>query len=278
VTTTRRLVGGITSSVDLLTVVDRGEGTHRLVLKRWPDSSRGETDAMIEREAGILAALEGVALPVPSLVAVSQPDETDGYPALLMTRMPGRVDLAPRDRSSWIAQMAAALAAVHRLGLEAPVSLPWTPTPEVDMPKWSSRQELWKQADAVLATPAPAERTFIHGDYQHFNLLWTRGRISGIVDWSMGGTGHPDRDVGHCRLNLAVLFSPEWAADFARAYQAEAGRRIDGWWDVYEISRYGQGRMRQTIPIQVGRRAPVDVPGMNDRVERLLADALSTCG
>lgn len=274
----RRLVGGITSSVHLLGVMDREGRTHGLVLKRWPQMPRSETTSMIEREARILGCLEDVKLPVPSLVAVSRPEETDGCPALLMTQVPGRVDLAPRDPSSWIGQMAMTLASIHDLGLDAPASDPWTPTPEVEMPTWSSRPEVWERADGILATPAPSGERFIHGDYQHFNLLWRRGRLSGILDWSIGGTGHPDRDVGHCRLNLAVLFSAEWAADFARAYQAEAGRSIDGWWDIYEISRYGDGHMRATIPIQAGRRADVDVDGMNDRVEHLLVEAMRALG
>lgn len=275
VTRCRRLVGGITSSVHLLRVVDRRGRAHGLVLKRWPEDPLDETIPMIEREARILGCLDGVHLPVPSLVGVSRPEETDGCPALLMTQVPGRIDLAPREPSRWMGQMAGTLAGIHDLVLAAPSSDPWTPTPEVEMPTWSSHPGLWERADAVLTTvPAPSEVTFIHGDYQHFNLLWSRGRVSGVIDWSIGGRGHPDRDVGHCRLNLAVLFSPEWAADFARAYQAEAGRTIDGWWDVYEISRYGDGHMRRGIPIQVGSHASVDVEGMNGRVERLLADAL----
>lgn len=229
---------------------------------------------MVEREARILRCLVGVALPVPSLVAVSRANETDGWPAALMTQVPGRVDLVPQDPSHWIGQMARALGGIHALALDAPTSHPWSPTPEVEMPTWSSRLDLWERADTLLSSPAPSGETFIHGDYQHFNLLWSRGRLSGIVDWSIGGMGHPDRDVGHCRLNLAILFSPKWASDFIDAYEAEVGRRVEGWWDIYEISRYGDGHMRQSIPIQVGRHADVDVGGMNDRVEQLLADAL----
>src|SRR4029077_11093402 len=52
---------------------------------------------------------------------------------------------------------------------------------------------LWEQARRVLAGPAPKSVTFIHGDYQHFNLLWTRGRLTGVIDWTLGGMGHPDR-------------------------------------------------------------------------------------
>jgi aminoglycoside phosphotransferase (APT) family kinase protein len=240
--------------------------------------SRARAAAMIEREAGILRCLVGVKLPVPRLVAFSRPGETDGSPALLMTQVPGRMDLAPRDPSCWIGQMARTLGGIHALDLNAPTSEPWSPTPEVEIPTWSSRLALWERADTLLSAPAPSGESFIHGDYQHFNLLWSRGRLSGIVDWSIGGMGHPDRDVGHCRLNLAALFSPRWASDFIDAYESEVGRRVEGWWDVYEISRYGEGHMRQSIPIQAGRDADVDVGGMNDRVERLLADALERHG
>jgi hypothetical protein len=36
--------------------------------------------------------------------------------------------------------------------------------------------------------------------------------------------------------------------------------------------------MRRAIPIQVGRHAHVDMEGMNDRVEELLADVLAWHG
>ena len=66
---------------------------------------------------------------------------------------------------------------------------------------WASRPDLWEEALAIGSQPEkPYKRCFIHGDYQHFNLLWSRGRLSGIVDWGGGGPGHPDIDVGHCRL------------------------------------------------------------------------------
>ena len=79
--------------------------------------------------------------------------------------------------------------------------------------------------------PAPTKTTFVHGDYQHFNLLWSRGSLTGVVDWTLAGRGHPDRDVGHCRLNLGVLFTPEWASTFRDAYEEEADRRVDPWWE-----------------------------------------------
>ena len=117
-------------------------------------------------------------------------------------------------------------------------------------------------------------QSFAHGDYQHFNVLWSRGRLSALVDWSSAGIAHPDVDVGHCRLNLAVLHSAEVAERFRHAYEAEAGRRVEPWWDVHQLLAYDDS-WQDFIPVQVAGRAPVDVRGMTGRVEELLAMALA---
>jgi aminoglycoside phosphotransferase (APT) family kinase protein len=112
-----------------------------------------------------------------------------------------------------------------------------------------------------------------HGDFQHFNLLWARGRLTGVVDWSVASLGPPEIDVGHCRLNLAVLFSADRAERFRLAYGAETGRSTDPWWDLHALASYGDG-WRHFIPIQVGGRVPVDTGGMTGRVEQLVESAL----
>ena len=114
---------------------------------------------------------------------------------------------------------------------------------------------------------------FIHGDFQHFNFLWTRGRLTGVVDWGAASTEPPSADVGHCRLNLAVLFGADRAERFRLAYQAEAGRSVDPWWDLHALAAYGDA-WRRFIPVQVNGRVPVDTGGMTARVEEVLAAAL----
>ena len=79
--------------------------------------------------------------------------------------------------------------------------------------------------------------------------------------------------MGHCRLNLAVLYSANWAERFRLAYEAEAGRSTDPWWDLHELAAYGDD-WPQFIPIQVGGRIPVDADGMTARVEELLESVL----
>jgi aminoglycoside phosphotransferase (APT) family kinase protein len=264
------------SSVHQLNVIDVGGVLHRLVLKRWVGDERETATPMFDRETAVLTALNKSTLPTPRLIAASGGEETEGDPAILMTRLPGRVDLTPTGPAAWLAEMAKILAGIHSSAVDAPVSVPWgaEKIPPVT-PSWSRRPELWKEAARILSGPAPAGACFIHGDYQHFNLLWSRGRVTGVIDWAEGGIGHPDRDIGHCQLNLAVLFSPEWARDFVVAYEAETGRTPDRWWNLYEICLYSEHWPR-TIPIQVAGRAAVDINGMNGRAEDLLETVLGT--
>jgi aminoglycoside phosphotransferase (APT) family kinase protein len=140
---------------------------------------------------------------------------------------------------------------------------------------------------ATRSTPAPIGRSqghrsgaspsqrrcFIHRDFQHFNLLWAGGRLTGVVDWSVAASGPPEIDVGHCRLNLAVLYSADWAERFRLAYEAETGRRTDPWWDLQEPAAYDDAWPR-FIPVQVGGRVPLDAGGMTARVEELVESAL----
>jgi aminoglycoside phosphotransferase (APT) family kinase protein len=267
----RPLTGGITSSVHQLSVVDSRGTSHQVVLKRWLGGKRSESMNRVRHEAEVLLALEGSALPVPRLLGVS-PEEEGLSPSLLMSKAPGQLCLDPKDSASWLKQTAEALVEIHALTLASPTA-PLAAAHDLLVPGWTQRPGLWEEAGSVLSGLPPIERAFIHGDYQHFNLLWRRDTLCGIVDWTSAGLGHPDRDVGHCRLNLAVLFSPEWAERFRACYEAGAGRKLDAWWDVYEITRYSE-QWPRFIPTQVAGRVAVDTDGMNGRIEELLSSAL----
>jgi aminoglycoside phosphotransferase (APT) family kinase protein len=276
VVSVRRLIGGITSSVHGLTVESRRGQHHHLVLRRWVTTHPGDSPPdLVRREARTLEALSATDLPAPRLVAFdAEGSEAGGAPTLLMTRLPGHVHLSPRDPDSWLRQMASALPRIHGLPIDAPPYESWLDLAKLRAPDWSRRSAAWRRAiSLVRGEPPPHEARFIHRDFQHFNLLWSRERLTGIVDWVFASTGPMDVDVGHCRLNLAVLFSPEWAERFRVAYEAEAGRKVDPWWDLAALMVYLPG-WGPSIEVQAGRRVPVDRAGMNGRIDDLLAAAL----
>jgi hypothetical protein len=85
--------------------------------------------------------------------------------------------------------------------------------------------------------------------------------------------GPREVDVGHCRLNLTVLFSADVADRFREMYEAESGHKVDAWWDVHALLSYGPA-WKQFLPVQIGGRAPLEVEGMTRRMEELLDRSL----
>lgn len=269
------MLGGIASSVHRLSLrLPTGVSLH-VVLKRFTDPSWGDAQAMVQNEAAALAAVEAMDVPAPRLLGMSpEGAETDGAPSLLMTRAAGRVWLTPHDLDSWIRQLATLLPIVHAGSADV-----WTRQPQrvdaLTVPESALRPEVWTAAQEVVRAKGPqTEAVLTHGDYQHFNVLWSRGRLSALVDWSLSRITSPDLDVGHCRLNLAVLYSPEIAERFRRVYESEADRQVEPWWDIHQLLAYGDD-WRTFIPVQVAGRAPVDVRGMTGRVEQLLVMSLA---
>jgi aminoglycoside phosphotransferase (APT) family kinase protein len=268
------LVGGLTAHMDRLTL-ETPQGARDLVLRRWPSAESGA--GMVAREASALAAVRGRGVPAPELVGADEDGSVAGTPCTLTSALDGEPDLAPTDMQAWLGQLVATQVAIH----EAPGR------PETrwdgfwgDGPKsleWIADQGL--RADALEAAseqPEP-EQVLVHGDYQHFNVLWAAGRLTGIVDWPNAGTGSRGADVGHCRLNLAVLFSPEVAAGYLTAYEQQAGTRIDRRADLRALLSFDLAWQR-FIPRQVAGRATLDVAGMPERVTAVVRQALLDLG
>jgi aminoglycoside phosphotransferase (APT) family kinase protein len=272
----RRLMGGITSSIHQLAVEARNGTRTQVVLRRWiPGAWDATEDApqLVEREGHVLRGLQSTDIPAPRVLAVDPTGDSTGVPALLMTRVPGRVDLTPTDPKAWLRQIAGMAVRIHELKVDAE-PYEWKRR-DVPIPPWTTRPADWRAAADLVRGPPPAhEDRFAHGDYQHFNFLWRRGRLTGVVDWVAACRGPADVDVGHCRLNLAVLYSAERAADFLAAYEADAGRRVDPYWDIRSATAPAFEDWASFIPIQVGGRAPFDSVGMHRRVDDLLAAAL----
>ena len=224
----RPIAGGITGAVVALNASARVAS--RFVLKLYrPDPSEPDSAG---REARILELLAPTDLPVPRVIAVDR-DGTDAvWPALLMTRMPGRRRFRPREVGAWLEGMARLAARIH----SAPVALDalpayglWGADDPLPMPVWWTKPDVWKAAAEVFRGPAPDEPvTFIHRDFHPGNVLWKGRRPSAIVDWLHGCRGPVAVDVAHCRLNLWL----ENGRAVADAWLEVAGTNHHPYWDI----------------------------------------------
>lgn len=215
VTARRSLAGGL--SAGMVALETRGGD---FALRWWEEPGRWPA-ACLARQRAALDALVGTDLPVPRCVA-----SDDTVPAAVTTWLPGEIDLDPVDPQRWITALADTLVAIHRVPpppMLPPSDAPADPKLDPDL-DWLDDPGLEAEARALIATPSTGPPALLHGDYQHFNVVWRNGHLSGVIDWPLGGAGNRGLDVGHCRLNLAVLFGVDAAMTFLDRYEAAAGQ------------------------------------------------------
>ena len=74
---------------------------------------------------------------------------------------------------------------------------------------------------------------FLHHDFHHGNVLWSEGRISGVIDWPSASTGPRSIDIAHTRANLALVNGVDVADRFLAAYTERVpGYVHDTWHDT----------------------------------------------
>jgi aminoglycoside phosphotransferase (APT) family kinase protein len=277
----RRMTGGVSSAVNRLTVERDGARTF-VVLRQYPGGLGLQRS--VEEEIANLDLVAGSGLPVPGTLAADVAGaSTGGAPSVLMTRLPGHTDLDPVEPESWITRTAELAAVLHSLDLPAQRFRPWTdswiaPLGEFRVPVGARKPSVWKAAFGFMeATPPNDSAAFLHGDFLPVNILWSRGRVTGLTDWNSVHRGSRAIDVGHWRRYVAALCSPDWAEQLRLHYESIAGVTLDPWWDLYALLHYDDSQSKW-IGRQVAGRRTVDAAGMTRRVEAAVETALRRLG
>ncbi|WP_158607737.1 phosphotransferase family protein [Flexivirga caeni] len=278
----RRLTGGVNSAVHRLTVDQHGSRTF-VVLRQYPAGSIALRTAL-EEEIATLKVVEGSGLPVPAILATDVAGtETGGAPSLIMTQLPGHIDLNPAERGPWITSIAEFAARLHAVDLPAPTFRPWTdswitPLGQFQVPVGARQPAVWKAGFDAMESPPPDDgAVFLHCDYLPVNLLWSRGKITGLTDWNGIHRGSRAIDVGQSRRYLASLYSPDWAEELRLRYESIAGVPLHPWWDLYALLHHADNTP-ESISHQVAGRRPIDLSGMTARVEIAVEQALRRLG
>ena len=191
-------------------------------------------------EAAALEFISRADLPVPQLMAVDETGVCCGVPALLMTEIPGQVDLLPRDMDSWLTQQAQFLLRLHELDGSAFLwhYRAYNQAAALQIPPESKHPELWERAIEIIRSPSPSFKTcFIHRDFHPVNLLWQNEALSGVVDWVNACQGPAGIDVGWCRHNLAGMYGVAAADRFLLICQQVMGTTwsYHPYWDLITL-------------------------------------------
>jgi aminoglycoside phosphotransferase (APT) family kinase protein len=232
----------------------------RLVMRRYIDEEwvTSEPD-LASREAKTLTLLEGVPeLRTPKLVAVDATGREAGVPTVLMTHLGGREEWKPPS----IEKFAEIAPRIHEV--RAPRNFRryrrYYTGDALVVPRWTKQPKLWERAFEVAEAARVDEATacFIHRDHHAGNVLWSYGRIVGVIDWEPACIGPPAVDYAHVRVNLAAWMG----ISAARRYAKRPGIEVDPVWDIVDACDLD------------------DLPGPHSRrgQEAFVADALSELG
>jgi aminoglycoside phosphotransferase (APT) family kinase protein len=239
----RRLSGGMSTGMHLLTAAS-GE---RVVMRRFLNQHWLAIDPhLAPREAAVLRALEPTAVPAPAFVGVDPYGERCEAPTVLMGFVPGRRTVVD-DHKRFAAELARAMATIHDVpppavdGLpdeheelhrivqeEAPNRHGGVPTPA-----------FWARVGAGIGDVTWRPNVLIHNDFHPGNVLFSRNRLSAVVDWPLAAAGQPASDVAFCRLDVGLMLGLDVADLVLEAYEAETGAPVPdrGWWDLVAASR-----------------------------------------
>lgn len=271
------LKGGISSAVYAVHLQIDGETLH-WVMRQYTDKAwlGLEPDlAVFESEA--LQSVRTMGIFAPEWIAADYWGEYCGHPTILMSKVPGEVELRPKSMEVWLTDLGRTLAILHLNGSKSKISLPRTyrtynQISDLTVPKWSKCPLAWERIIHILKDPQRIPEytpQLIHRDYHPANVLWNQGEVSAVVDWVNACMGPAGIDTGHCRLNLVQLYGVQAADHFLSAYLEALGENREAanpYWDMLSLIEILPG------PPEVYRGWP-DL-GYNELSPELIAERL----
>jgi aminoglycoside phosphotransferase (APT) family kinase protein len=205
------LAGGASSLTYSAQVGDR-----RVVVKVAPPGLPPVLNRDVLRQARVLRALHGTAVPVPEVLWEDAGDPPDVPPLFVMSFVEGAsleplFDLDGHDSEPEVAERmrnaARALATLHTLD---PAAIGLAPEsvvgPEAEIDRWCRLLETidpvlvpgWRDVAAALRQrePSPTPPAVVHGDFRLGNLLAVGSDVTAVIDWEIWTVGDPRVDTG----------------------------------------------------------------------------------
>jgi aminoglycoside phosphotransferase (APT) family kinase protein len=210
------LAGGA-SSLTYSARVDR----RRVVVKVAPPGLPPVLNRDVLRQARLVRALHGTAVPVPEVLWEDTGDPPDDPPLFVMSFVAGTsleplFDLDGDDPDVVVGERmrdaARTLGSLHAL---APASLGLAGEPVIgpgaEVDRWCQLLETvdpglaprWSDVASLLRRhePAPMPAAVVHGDFRLGNLLAVGASVTAVIDWEIWSVGDPRIDVGWFLVN-----------------------------------------------------------------------------
>lgn len=235
---TQRLRGGIGAHMVAVTV-EHPDGTRQKVSVRRLRGLDLESEPWaIEYEFGVLGLLERAGISAPRPLYLDAAGKHFGDPALVMTFLSGKSNIAPTDIVSWTDALARTLSMVHAVTPQtADLSMlkPQDNRARIEDIASENRgdpfvSEIVSLLRSRCNSIEPLPLTLVHNDYWGGNTIWNRGLLTGIIDWTHARIGDPRNDVSECRSALTIDHDEDIADAFLADYERHGGRTLPDIW------------------------------------------------
>lgn len=231
----RRLGGGLGSATHSLDLETKGGKRLPLVLKRF---QAGDITAKLEWER--LNFARDLQVPTPEPVMLDADGDWFGTPALVMSRLVGRAYVTPKHLDGWLDEIANALVSIHRAPLNSASPALRKPHGVEDWKRPNLRHgKLIDEAIASVEKHLPAalkaKRAIGHGDFHPGNLVWSRGQLTGVIDWSATRICPRAYEVAYCRADLTILIGLHAAERFLEKYEQVWGKTLGEDLSVWDL-------------------------------------------
>ena len=249
ITRVTRLRGGISCGMHGVNITEKSGAKLRIVVRRYNDWWARRDPDVARREFKTLQLLAGADIPAPRPVWVQADADVFGAPTIVQSWLSGKATLMPTNLDRWTTRLAEGLATLHNASFKNAETAYLDNYSdrlhdEISGEKFRASRARHPLGTRVLKViddnwPAMPARSLLHTDYWPGNTVWSRGKLTGIVDWEMPSLGEPAYDVAYCRQDLMWLFGPEVADNFQLRYQDIRGSRIENpaFWDLLVATR-----------------------------------------
>lgn len=247
-----------------------------------------DVHAGMELEAAVQTAAAATGAPVPHVLVASDSAAALGNPFLICDEIAGETivrriqrTLDDDGRRTLLQQCAAALAAIHRAGTDAPGL-----AEQDQLSEWHQRLDdmgdttatfewafRWLAANRPPRSPA----VLVHGDFRMGNLIVEGSTLAAVLDWELVHIGEVYEDLAWFCIRAWRFGAPARLAagglgsvdEFVAAYEGAGGASIDRdalrWWLVLATLRWGvicrfqaerhlSGQSRSVELAAIGRR------------------------
>jgi aminoglycoside phosphotransferase (APT) family kinase protein len=260
----RRLKGGLEASTHRVDLITRTGARRPLVVRRFNSAARWYDPARLANEQATLASLVDTDVPAPECLLVDVAGDWLGTPAMVQTCLPGG-PAPPARWVEWAPRLVDAMARVHEVPAVVDAE-PWisgwrtgTPPASLADDPWVAR--VWPVIEAHAAElEGSASGVLVHHDLHPGNTLWSRGRVTGIVDWPMAGAGFAAYDRAYLRLDVSICLG----LDAGDAFRAPAVDDSPAWDLVVGLRALPDPDLWVSVYNEIG--APVTVAQGRERL------------